>query len=64
MRQATARAAEPARIPGADIGVVAYHLRKLNPPGLCEPANETRVRVDAFSNTSAIVWPASVVARR
>ena len=44
LEERTASAVELARILDADIGVVAYHVRKLNQLGLIELVKETRVR--------------------
>ena len=44
LEERTASAVELARILDADIGVVAYHVRKLNQLGLIELVRETRVR--------------------
>ena len=44
LEERTASAVEIARILDADIGVVAYHVRKLNQLGLIELVKETRVR--------------------
>jgi DNA-binding transcriptional ArsR family regulator len=44
LEERTASAVELARMLQADIGVVAYHVRKLNQLGLIELQRETRVR--------------------
>ena len=44
LEERTASAVELARILDADIGVVAYHVRKLNQLGVIELERETRVR--------------------
>jgi len=44
LEERTASAVEISRMLGADIGVVAYHVRKLHQLGLIELERETRVR--------------------
>jgi DNA-binding transcriptional ArsR family regulator len=57
LEERTASAVELARILDADIGVVAYHVRKLNQLGLIELVRETRVRGAIQRHYRAFVRP-------